>query len=376
MAALRAQGTPGWAGQVTAGVSHATRGGTPGPGPWTVATAYVGTVVGAGFASGQETLQFFTAYGPLGLAGLLVAALLFAWFGVRVLLFGHALNAVSHGPLIRGLAGPQLAPVIDGLLVFFLLGTAATMVSGASATMLEQYGWPREYGALLMAGAATLTVLTGLRGVVNALAFFAPLLIGSVLGIAVYSLATGPGVAGAMAWPGDLALAAAGPWWLGAVLYVAYNMVLSIPILGSLGAAVGHRSTLMAGGALGGVLLSLGAGAIHLTVASFMPEAAALDIPMLYAARSLPAWVPAVYSFLLLGEVYTTAVAMLYSFAARIGPEGTARFRAAVVGGGVLALVGGLFRFSQVIGTFYPLMGLLGIVLLLLLLRPVPGARK
>ncbi|HEY8416749.1 MAG TPA: hypothetical protein VIK93_01800 [Limnochordales bacterium] len=356
-------------------MSNATQGGSAGPGTWAVATAYVGTVVGAGFASGQETLQFFTAYGPLGLAGLVVAALLFAWFGVRVLLLGRELNAVSHGPLIRWLAGPQLAPILDGLLVFFLLGTAATMVSGASATMLEQYGWPRAYGALLMAGAATLTVLTGLRGVVNALAFFAPLLVGSVLAIAFYSLATGPGVAGAMAWPGDPGLAAAGPWWIGAVLYVAYNMVLAIPILGSLGAAVRQRPTLVTGGALGGVLLALGAGAIHLTVASFMPEAGALDIPMLYAARSLPAWVPTVYSALLWGEVYTTAVAMLFSFAARIGPEGGPCFRAAVIGGGVLALVGGLFRFSQVIGTFYPLMGLLGIVLLLLLLRPLPGSR-
>ena len=344
-----------------------------GPGTWAIATAYVGTVVGAGFASGQETLQFFTAYGRAGLLGLALALLLFAGFGMRVLLLGRALGAVSHRPLIRWAVGPRLSPLVDGLLVFFLLGTAATMVSGASAAMLEQYGWARIWGAVLMSGASTATVLLGLRGVVNALAFFAPLLIASVLAIAGYSLATGPGIAGAMAWRGAPELAAAGPWWVGAVLYVAYNLVLSIPILAPLGAAARDRDSAIGGGLLGGALLGLGAGAIHLTVASFMPGAGALDIPMLYAARSLPAWIPLVYSVLLLGEVYTTAVAMLFGFAARVAETGGRRYHAAVLGGGAAALVGGLFPFAQVIGTLYPVMGILGIVLLLLFLRPLPG---
>ncbi|OTA41527.1 MAG: hypothetical protein A6D92_05935 [Symbiobacterium thermophilum] len=45
-----------------------------------VATTYIGTVVGAGFASGQETLRFFAAYGPAGLAGILLATLLFCYW--------------------------------------------------------------------------------------------------------------------------------------------------------------------------------------------------------------------------------------------------------------------------------------------------------
>lgn len=343
----------------------------PGPGAWAIATAYVGTVVGAGFASGQETLQFFTAYGRWGLAGLALAVVLFAGFGVRVLLLGRDLQAASHRPLIQWAVGPRLAPLVDGLMVFFLLGTAATMVSGAAAALLEQFGWPRWWGGLLMAAASTATVLTGLRGVVGALSFFAPLLIGSVLAIAGYSLATGPGLSGALAWHGELDLAPARFWWLGAALYVAYNMVLAIPILAPLGAAGRDRAAVVGGGAVGGVLLGFGAAAIHLTVASFMPAAGALDIPMLFAARALPAWVPLGYSVLLLGEVYTTAVAMLFGVAARFGERGGARFRTSVLVGGAAALAGGLFPFAQVVGTLYPVMGVLGGVLLLAFLKPM-----
>src|SRR5690606_27678155 len=57
-------GHPGWGAD-----PRRPRGRGRGPGPWAVAGAFVGTVVGAGFASGQETLRVFTAFGPAGLAG-------------------------------------------------------------------------------------------------------------------------------------------------------------------------------------------------------------------------------------------------------------------------------------------------------------------
>src|SRR5690606_36391339 len=75
----------------------------------------------------------------------------------------------------------------------------------------------------------------------------------------------------------------------------------------------------------------------------------------------------------LLGEVYTTAVAMLFGVAARFGETGGMRFRASVLAGGAAALAGGLFPFAQVVGTLYPALGILGGVLLLAFLRPAAG---
>ena len=36
-----------------------------------VAATYIGTVIGAGFASGQEILQFFSVFGNMGILGLI-----------------------------------------------------------------------------------------------------------------------------------------------------------------------------------------------------------------------------------------------------------------------------------------------------------------
>src|SRR5690242_12070807 len=51
-----------------------------------VAFTYIGTVVGAGFASGQEILQFFTRYGSLATLTIALSTVLFIWIGIQLML--------------------------------------------------------------------------------------------------------------------------------------------------------------------------------------------------------------------------------------------------------------------------------------------------
>ena len=48
---------------------------------FTLASVYVGTVIGAGFASGQEILQFFGKHGYKGILGVMVITVLFSLLG-------------------------------------------------------------------------------------------------------------------------------------------------------------------------------------------------------------------------------------------------------------------------------------------------------
>lgn len=50
-----------------------------------IAGAYVAYVIGSGFATGQEIVQFFTVYGIKGIAGMLVCTVLFAAMGSTLL---------------------------------------------------------------------------------------------------------------------------------------------------------------------------------------------------------------------------------------------------------------------------------------------------
>ena len=50
-----------------------------------VAFAFVGVVVGAGFATGQEIFQFFTSNGIYSISGIIVTGLIITLAGVFVL---------------------------------------------------------------------------------------------------------------------------------------------------------------------------------------------------------------------------------------------------------------------------------------------------
>ncbi|NLY67966.1 MAG: hypothetical protein GX069_10455, partial [Tissierellia bacterium] len=51
-----------------------------------IASVYIGTVIGAGFASGREILEFFGVYGIKGIFGIIVSGLLFSILGSLFLL--------------------------------------------------------------------------------------------------------------------------------------------------------------------------------------------------------------------------------------------------------------------------------------------------
>lgn len=102
-----------------------------------VAATYIGTIVGAGFATGQEVLQFFTKFGVMGLVGIILATIMFILFGYIIIDLGKKLNAQSHLEIIKYSGGKGLGTIIDIIITFFLFGglTAVTVLTGINGRM-------------------------------------------------------------------------------------------------------------------------------------------------------------------------------------------------------------------------------------------------
>ncbi len=88
---------------------------------FSIAATYIGTVVGAGFASGQEVLQFFGYHGVKGFVGLFAAAIMFIVYGYSILLLGNKLDAASHYEVIMDIGGPFFGKIIDYVIIFFFI---------------------------------------------------------------------------------------------------------------------------------------------------------------------------------------------------------------------------------------------------------------
>lgn len=334
--------------------------------PFTIAGTYVGTVVGAGFASGQEVLQFFVAFGVWGLLGVAVVTGLFVFFGLSVMELGHRLKAKSHLPVVRAVGGPWISTIIDVITTFFLFGALVAMAAGSGAIFVEQFRLPAVWGSFFLIAITLVTVLLGISRVFESISFVAPILLLSVLTLSLITIFTNPGAFVAnLSWS-DTTLAAIPYWPVAAVLYASYNLVLTIAVLAPLGAMCAPRN-LRLGAVLGGVGLGLGVLAIATAVLTLAPQVAHMEVPMIAIAGLISPRFRSAYSVVLLAEVYSTAVASLYGFASRLTEPDSRTYRWLAIGASILALVLAQVGFSTIVGTLYPAVGFAGVLLLVAL---------
>lgn len=332
-----------------------------------VITAYLGAVIGAGFASGQEIMQFFILHGSGGLWGAALATVLFSYLGGLVMFLAIKKKSASYSSLLSYLLGPLAGRWMDFLSLGMLLGGLIVMMAGSAAVFGEQFGLPAAAGAILLGAVTSLVILGGLEGVLTANVFLVPL---KFLAVSLISLA----VLGGAGLPAENAAApvrsaggVAGHWALAGFLYVSYNMVVPVAVLSSLG-RVAPLGVGVLGGALGGLLLGAAVFLVALAGLAHLPEAASCQIPLLYLAGRLGDGFRQVLGVIIWLAILTTAIADAHGLASRMAPEGGARYRAFGIGACLLAMPLAGLSFAGLVRVLYPLFGLAGLVLLLSLL--------
>lgn len=333
---------------------------------WKVATTFIGTIVGAGFASGQEILKFFSHFGCMGIAGLILSCLLFCITGILIMSLGHRLRAVSFGEVVSHVCGRHLGPVMELLLGLFLFGSLSVMLAGAGAVFSQQWGIPYFAGTVITLIISVITVLSGMKGIINANSIVVPIM------VIVCLTATVPAVSGEKLralHTGFLPVAqgASSFWGVSALLYVSYNMTMGVSVLAPLGKEIRNRQALVWGGILGGLGLGIMALFINLAILSHYPDSAGYEIPSLFLAGRLARTVQMAFSFVLWAEIFTTIIGTVFGLAARISGGNRTAFTVSAVLLMVLALVLSQFGFSGLVGTVYPLFGYVSLLFLIAL---------
>jgi uncharacterized membrane protein YkvI len=210
--------------------------------------------------------------------------------------------------------------------------------------------------------ATLLTVLTGISGVINAISFVVPVLMIAVLGISVYIVFYNGLVLPML----DLSGSPAVPFWpLSAVIYVSYNLVMAVAILGPLGNQTESYESLKKGALWGSIGLGVGAVAILGAVFVTLPNSANYAVPMIYVAGVISPFVQQVYSIVLFAEIYTTAVGSLFGFVMRLSvkkSEQTKKYITVVACFG--ALVASRVGFTDLVRILFSIIGYAGLLLI------------
>ncbi|MFK0088439.1 hypothetical protein ACIQUS_14230 [Pseudomonas sp. NPDC090755] len=333
-----------------------------------IAGAFIGVIVGAGFASGRELLLFFVDFGLWGLLGALVSAALFTFLGMALAGLGSRLQASSHKDVVYAICGRHLGLFIDLLITFFMFAVTVVMLAGGGALLEQQFGIPALTGSVMVTALVVAVVCLDVQKVIVLIGAVTPFLILVASAITLYALFTRSLSFSELNLVASQQEAGTRHWLLGAFLYVSYNIVAGTPILAILGGSARVEKTaiwggILGGAALGGLMLIMSAGLL-----SRLDSVADLPMPMLSIASEISPALGVVMCVIIFGMIVNTAVGTLYSFMARLLPAGTRSFRIGSVAAGVAAFVCSLIGFISLVGQVYPFFGYLGFVLMLAVL--------
>lgn len=211
-------------------------------------SAFIGIIVGAGFASGNEIMTYFTSFGMAGIFGAVLCTALFAYLGMMLTRLGSRLQTKSHKDAIYKISGRYGGIIVDGVIIFTLFGVGVVMLAGAGANVNQQFGIPAFIGSLLMIALVFLTVLLNVDKVVSVIGSVTPFLILAVVGVSIYSLAT-MDTTFAVLDPVAKAVPTTLPnWFISAINYVSFNIAVGASMSIVMGGAESDEKTAAWGG--------------------------------------------------------------------------------------------------------------------------------
>ena len=332
-----------------------------------VAFAYVGVIVGAGLASGQDLLQYFLAFGAKGLIGIVALGVLNVIFGVVALQLGSYFRSDNHDEVFERITHPVLRRVIDVVLIFSAFTMGFVMLAGAGANLQQQFGVPTWAGSLLCALLVILTAFLDFDRIMNVIGVFTPIIMIAIAVLAIYSLVTPhAGIAELNAAARNVTPALPN-LWLATINYFALCVVGGIAMAFVLGGSILRIGEARRAGRIGGVLIALVLGADALALYLNVDRIWDVNVPALEIARSIHPLFAFGYTLVIFALIYNTAFSLFYSTARRFSGGSISRMRLVLVGVVAAGYAASFMGFKKLIGIMYPVIGWLGVVLLIIL---------
>lgn len=326
----------------------------------------IGTIIGAGFASGQEIYTFFNIYGIEGIFGLILSI---SFIGIivyktfKIILnddintYQEFLNKIMPNKLKDN---KILCYTISNIINIFLFISFNIMVAGFATYFIQELNISKWYGAIIIAIMAFITFYKNINGVVKINTYLIPMLIVLIIFLGIRKT-------------NNLSIIEINQgqktlyWILSSILYASYNSITLIPILISLKKYIKTNKEAKTVSTFTIIVMIALSVTIFLLMNLFMKEIANVEIPIIYIANTLGKGFNYIYGITVLIAIFTTAISAGYSFLCNI-TNSKRKYTLASLVICIFSIFAGQLGFSNLINMLYPIFGYLGIIQIIFLL--------
>jgi uncharacterized membrane protein YkvI len=312
----------------------------------------IGTMIGAGYASGRELWQFFGHESGLAI---LLFTILFTCAVTIIMFIAYSERTTNYAHLLEVLMGKKLANYYDVLIFFYLLSTTIVMIAGSGATF-EAFRIPSWIGICFIIVMIILVFIKGINGILHINVWILPILIIGLLTVLIkYTM--------------DEKLVYILDWdhqhnWHAAFTFTALNILSIVAVIGAVGKNIESKGEIWISSIGSGVILGVISYIYNNSLIQISEVIILYEIPLFAILKNYPTYTYIFMSILLWIAIFTTAVSGLLGISTRIQNKIEVPLWKIVSVLLLMILPLTQIRFSTLIEWIYPIYGILNLLLL------------
>lgn len=328
-----------------------------------LSAVFIGTIVGAGLASGQEITLFFTRYGYKSFVGILICLAIYIFMGFNIIHISIKYNLKSYNDFIK-MVSPGLMGKLTGIVTgIFLISSSSIILAGSGALLHQYFHVSKWVGTILMASIGLLTLLRDTDGLIEVNSFIVPCLLIVITTIFILFITLSKDIV-------NISYIKSIPkyksnWFISCLLYGGFNTLACSGVLVPLSSEVRNKTALRSGLVLGSIGLTILGLMINFMLLLNVPNIYNYDIPLLYIVHRFGTVVQIMLLIIIWLEMFSTEVSDIYSLSKTLQQAFKIPYKKAVILILFIDILVSRLGFANLIQHVYPFFGAISLIFMI-----------
>lgn len=316
----------------------------------------IGTLIGAGFASGREIYLFFFKFGKIGLAGIVLSSVITGLIIYFTLKIANKKEIENYDEFVEEIKikNKKTNYIVKGIVTIFLLVSFFIMVAGFSAYMKQAYNISNYISSSFFAIIIYIVLRKNIQGMLKINNILVPIILILIILLGIKNLEF------ILQKPEIIAQDSSIYWIIYSVLYSSYNSIILIPVVISLRKYICKKEEIKYISIISIMLiivLSLCIFGLLLKGECYTRE---LEMPLLKITAEYGYVIQKLYGIVIIISIFTSAISVGYSFLENISNEKKYNRNLIIIC--LSSIFISNIGFSTLVQILYPAFGVFGIL--------------
>lgn len=322
----------------------------------------IGTMIGAGFASGKEVYVFFAQYKIMGLIGAVVSSIITAIVIYATLKISKNYQIENNNKFVDIISKKDnMSTIVKNIINTFLLASFWIMCAGLCSFFKQEFDIPIIITALISGCIIYILVMTNIEGIMKLNTLIVPIMILAILYISIINSQT------VQIFKSDnMANVGAIRAIIKAILYTSYNSILLIPIIVSISKDIKDTKDMKIIAIISSLIIFILLILIYQMLICAKTDISKIEMPILSLLEK-EIWQKIIYGIAIVSAIITSVVSASYGALENIKDKN--KYKLSAIAICLLEIPISYIGFGNLVSTLYPVFGAIGIVQIILILK-------